>query len=79
MISAPRIPVVRRVRARYAGRMPEYREFLPKKQVDNIGGPVEEHLELERESSGNLPQQPKGLEVDALDGNKIPWSGLRSR
>lgn len=57
-------------------------EFLPKVSKDDISGSPEklrERFEQEQAASGDMPQQPKGLEVDALDGNRNPVSNLRQR
>lgn len=34
------------------------------------------HIGPERAASGNLPDQPEGLEVDALAGNPTPYKNL---
>lgn len=42
-----------------------------------MNGPA--HTIPERMMSGDLPDQPIGLAVDAAPGNRAPWRGMRSR
>jgi hypothetical protein len=45
----------------------------PLDEADRFSGFEEAHAGPERRSSGNLPDQPVGLEVDATPGNPRPF------
>jgi hypothetical protein len=48
----------------------------PPAESSRFQGNAAMHSDPEKEMSGNLPVQPRGLEVDAAPDNGTPWKGL---
>lgn len=51
----------------------------PLPEAERFGDGNRAHYQPERAMSGDLPDQPAGLEVDAAPGNAAPWRNLSQR